>query len=216
MSTRSTSYRGGNRGRVMRLAALAMVIGSGLLTMSTAAAVAKPTAPPSSGENIHQAPRASFVVDGVRYAPAQISKFNGRPLYFIVDLSKPEEMTGYTNKTDFDAMVAGRKAAAGGIGIQQAGQYASLFSGDEMTGDRFDLYSPYSVNYLAGINRGCGLFGCAGNWDNVASSIFVNGRVSVYDDIEYRGSWLYFQGYGYANLSWYGFDNITSSINVWW
>lgn len=205
--------------RVVGLAALAVVIGSGLLTMSTATAVAKPTAPPSSTGNIHQAPRAAFVVDGVRYAPEQISKFNGQPLYFIVDLAKPDQMTGYTNKTDFDAMVAagkGTNATTGGIGTQQAGQYASLFSGDELTGDRFDLYSPYSVNYLAGINRGCGLFGCAGTWDNVASSIFVNGRVSVYDDIEYRGSWLYFQGYGYANLSWYGFDNITSSMNVWW
>jgi hypothetical protein len=201
------------------LAAVAVAIGSGLLTMSTSSAVAKPTPAAATGTNIHQAPRAPFVVDGVRYAPEQISKFNGRPLYFIVDLAKPDQMTGYTNKTDFDTKVASSKATnttTGGVGTQQAGQYVSLYSGDELTGDRFDLNSPYGVNYLAGVNRGCGLFGCAGQWDNVASSIFINGRVSVYDGIEYTGSWLYFQGYGYANLSWYGFDNITSSINVWW
>ena len=82
------------RGRMACLAAVAVAIGSGLLTMSTSSAVAKPTPAAATGTNIHKAPRAAFVVDGVRYAPEQISKFNGRPLYFIVDLAKPDQMIG--------------------------------------------------------------------------------------------------------------------------
>ncbi len=195
---------------------VAALLGGGLLTVSGTTAVAKPVPQPGAGTHVHKAPVAPFVVDGVRYAPEQISKFDGRPLYFVVDMAKPLEMVGYTNKSDFDAAVTLANQKAGGIGTQQAGQYVTLYAGDEMTGDWMNVNSPYGINYLAGVNRGCGLFGCAGNWDNVASSIFINGRVSVYDDIEYRGSWLYLAGYGWGNLSWWGFDNITSSINVWW
>jgi hypothetical protein len=201
--------------RIARLAALAVILGGGLLTVSTTAATATPVpAAPTGG--VHKAPQSPFIVDGVRYQPQQISKFDGRALYFVVDLAKPHEMVGFTDKRDFDTAVAASKALGSGASVQQAGQYATLYANDELTGDSMSLNSPYGINYLAGVNRGCGLFGCAGNWDNVASSIYINGRVSIYDDIEYRGSWLYLAGTGWGNLSWWGFDNITSSMNVWW
>jgi hypothetical protein len=39
-------------------------------------------------------------------------------------------------------------------------------------------------------------------WDDVTSSIYLNGRVTLYEHIEYGGSWLYFHRIGWANLSW--------------
>jgi hypothetical protein len=196
------------------MAAAALLAGASLLAMSTGATATPVTAAPS-GE-VHKAPAEPFIVDGVKYAPEQISKFNGRPLYFVVNMAKPKEMVGYTEKNAFDAAVAASKALSTGSSVQGAGQYATLYAGDELTGDTLTVNSPYGINYLAGVGRGCGLFGCAGDWDNVASSIYINGRVSVYDDIEYRGSWLYLAGVGWGNLSWWGFDNATSSLNVWW
>lgn len=210
MSTQTSKLRG----RVAGMAAAALLAGGSLLTMSAGATATPVTAAPTGA--VHKAPAQPFIVDGVKYAPEQISKFNGRPLYFVVNMAKPKEMVGYTNKSDFDGAVAVSKRQGTGASIQQAGQYAQLFANDELTGDRFDLNSPYGVNYLAGVNRGCGLFGCAGNWDNVASSIYINGRVSIYDGIEYTGTWLYLAGNGWGNLSWWGMDNVTSSINVWW
>ncbi len=202
--------------RLAGLAAVALLAGGGMLAAS-ATAVAQPSGTPAKAGLVHKAPPQAFVVDGVRYQPEQIAKFNGRQLFFVVDMAKPREMVGYTNSSDAEAMARSIAAkAAGGVGIQQANQYATLYSGDELTGDSYHVYSPFGINYLAGVNRGCGLFGCAGTWDNVASSIYINGRVSVYDDIEYRGAWLYLAGVGYGNFSWWGFDNITSSINVWW
>lgn len=208
--------------RIAHQIGLVVLLGVSALA-ATSAAVAAPrtspvAAPPApAAAHKHQAPRYPFVVDGVRYEPRQISTFDGRDLYFTVDLSKPEQLVGYTRRTDFDTAVAKLRASAGSSPTAQlAGQYFQLFSGDERTGDRLDVNSPYGINNLVGIPRGCGIFGCAGNWDNVASSIYVSGRATINDGIEYGGSWLYFSGTGWANLSWYGFDNITSSLNVWW
>ncbi|HZN70305.1 MAG TPA: hypothetical protein VFC00_01275 [Micromonosporaceae bacterium] len=220
MSTESRTDRRSITRRIANLTVIAALIGGSVFAASTAAvaesAPGTPTQAPSADKRT--APRYPFVVDGVRYQPSQISLFDGRELFFTVDMARPTEMVGYTQKKDVDAALARMKAPAtdGRAGTQQSGQYVELFSGDELTGDRFAVYSPYGVNYLAGIPRGCGWFGCAGVWDNVASSIYINGRASIYDGIEYTGSWLYFQGVGYANLSWYGFDNIVSSVNCWW
>ena len=208
--------------RIARLSSLVVLAVLGVFTAASAALAAPHSTPVAekpapATAHTRQAPRYPFVIDGVRYTPDQISRFDGLDLYFTVDLAQPKRLVGYTKKTDFDAAVARlRESANGTVTTQSAGQYIQLYAGDELTGDRLDVNSPWGINYLAGINRGCGLFGCAGTWDNVASSIYVNGRVTVNDGIEYTGSWLYFSGVGWANLSWYGFDNITSSLNVWW
>jgi hypothetical protein len=203
-------------GRIACLAAVGALLVGGSLTVSTAAAAAPVETPSQSLVNVHKPPRAPFVVDGVQYAPQEITKFNGRPLYFVVDPGKSPEMIGYTKQAEFDAAVASKRAERP-VQPNGAGQYLDLYDGDELTGYSARFNSAWGVNHLAGIGRGCGWFGCAGDWDNVASSVSYNGNVALYDGYGYTGSSISLPyGYYWLNLSWYGWDNRVTSLNVWW
>ncbi|GAA3435139.1 hypothetical protein GCM10018954_047430 [Kutzneria kofuensis] len=160
-------------------------------------------------------PKVPLLIDGVRLAPKEISRFDGRPLYLFVDQRTPDLLVGYTNESEAKAEVARRDAVATPM---SAGQSIVIYSGDEGHDDSQAIQSGWSVNNLTAVLRGCGLFGCAGNWNDVISSALMNGNATFYADPNFGGGWLSMWGGSNwrFNMSTYGFDNITSSINVWW
>src|SRR3954447_21478825 len=64
------------RGTLVRMFAATALIGA----VATAPADATPTSSTRS-PLVHQLPKLPIVVDGVRYAPEQIHRFDGRPLF---------------------------------------------------------------------------------------------------------------------------------------
>jgi hypothetical protein len=164
---------------------------------------------------VHNTPKVPVVVDGVQYSPEDIHRFDGQPLHMIVDVAEPDVLRAFTKQSDFRAAVDEKKAAAKSDPAQfTQGQYADYFSGDDCTGDKLTIYSGWGVNDLRAVGRGC-FFTCAGDWNDVISSLWINGSQNLYADMSYGGGTIWVGGWGCLNLSPYGFDNIGSSLNVW-
>jgi hypothetical protein len=164
----------------------------------------------------HATPKVPVVIDGVRYEPEQIHKFDGRPLYLMVDLAKPNELVGFTEETAFTAASEAKiKAYEQQIGTSWYGDYAVIYSGDELRDNWERVNSGWGVNDLRAVARGCGIFGCDGDWNDVISSVEVHGHIHLYPNPQYTGGYLGVYGNGWLNLSPYGYDNIVSSLNVW-
>ena len=166
---------------------------------------------------VHKTPKVPVVIDGVRYEPEDIHRFDGRPLYMIVDLAEPDVLTGFTKQRDFRAAADAKKGELDASITSQfaAGQYADYFSSDECTGDKLTVHSGWAINDLRAVQRGCVLWWCAGDWNDAISSVWINGSQTMNSDIHYGGDWFYIVGWGCLNASPYGFDNIASSLNVW-
>lgn len=162
---------------------------------------------------------ANVVVDGARYTPEQAHRFDGRTLYFVVDVNdKSGDVIAFTKRSDFDAVVT-KKENAMKNSVKLAGQYGYFFEGDDYQGNVLNVGSGTGYNDLRAVSRGCGIFGCAGNWNDVISSIEVLGALTLNTDTKYGGDWLWFGGgYGRMNLAgaYVRFNNTGSSLNVWW
>lgn len=164
----------------------------------------------------HGTPKVPVVVDGVRYQPEEIHKFDGRPLFLMVDLTKPDELVGFTREADFKAAAQVKtRAYKQQLGATTIGQYAVYYSDDELRGNWLRVDSGWGVNDLRGALRGCGIFGCAGDWNDVISSVEIHGYQFLYRDAGYGGGYFWAIGNGWFNMSTYGFDNVGSSLNVW-
>lgn len=198
--------------RTLTRLAVVTALGACAVVSLTGSVSAKPDA-----RLVHTTPRVPVVIDGVRYAPADIHKFDGRALYLMVDLKRPNELIGYTQERDFKAAADAKKAAyKEDVAPASAGQYAIYYSDDEWRGDSLHINSGWGVNNLVAVARGCGIFGCAGNWNDVISSVWINGHQYLYRDANFGGGYFWAIGYGGFNLSTYGFDNVGSSLNVWY
>jgi hypothetical protein len=168
-------------------------------------------------EITHGTPKVPVVIDGVRYQPEQIHNFDGRALYLMVDVAKPDELVGFTKEADFKAAAEVKtNAYKQRNGVKSAGQYAVYYSEDELRGDWLHVDSGWGVNDLRAVRRGCGIFGCAGDWNDVISSFEIHGYQYLYGDPGYGGGYLWAIGDGWFNMSTYGFDNMGSSLNVWY
>jgi hypothetical protein len=166
---------------------------------------------------VHAEPKVPVIVDGVRYAPKDIHRFDGRELYFVLDLTQPDVLLAFTSEAEFRAVVATRTAAYRSRAVPaSAGQYAVFHSADELRGDWLQVNSGSGYNDLRAVARGCGIFGCAGDWNDVISSVEIHGYQYLYRDPNYGGGYFWASGDGWFNLSTYGFDNVGSSVNVWW
>ncbi|MEU4746540.1 hypothetical protein AB0G02_39625, partial [Actinosynnema sp. NPDC023658] len=169
---------------------------------------------PAGRVHARPVPRVPLLIDGVRLAPEQISRFDGKPLYLFADQRTPDLLVGYTDESRAKSEVARREAAVTPL---SAGQSVVVYSGDEGHDDSQAIQSGWSVNNLVAVARGCGVFGCAGNWNDVISSALMNGNANFYADPNFGGGWLNAWGGNWRfNMSTYGFDNIVSSVNVWW
>lgn len=180
--------------------AAAAILAIGLMAPQSATAL-----DPSAGE------------PGIHYRAADFRALAHKPSFVMVELRNPDDVVAFATKADFDRAVAAAQTRVNEqAGTQSAGQYAVIYSDDELRGDSLRIESGWGINDLRGVARGCGLFGCAGNWNDVISSVFVNGSVTLYTDPNYTGGWFWMGGYGWFNMSTYGFDNTFSSMNVWW
>ncbi len=154
---------------------------------------------------------------GVHYQAEAFRTLAHKPQFILVDLRNPHEVVAFTRKSDFDRAVVAAKAGLGGqVGTASAGQWVDIYSDDELRGDSQRIGSGWAVNDLRAVARGCGLFGCAGDWNDVISSVFVNGSATFNTDPGYAGTWFWIGGYGWRNMSTFGLDNMFSSVNVWW
>lgn len=84
----------------------------------------------------HDTPKVPVVIDGVRYQPEGVHKFDGRALFLMVDLAEPDELVAFTKEADFKAAAAAKtKGYKQRIGATTVGQYAVYYSGDERRGE---------------------------------------------------------------------------------
>jgi len=167
---------------------------------------------------VHKTPKVPVVIDGVQYAPEGIHRFDGRPLYMLVDLAEPDVLVGFTKQSDFRAAVNVKQATRSSSITSQfvAGQSTDYYSNDDCTGDKLTVNSGWGINDLRAVRRGCNIFGsCVGDWNHVISSFWVNGSQTLNTDFQYGGGWFWVSGWGCVNLAPYGWWRIASSLNVW-
>src|SRR4051794_15619198 len=92
--------------RSRRFGWLAALTATALATVAAAPALAVPTkttaTPGSPGRSpiVHQTPKLPIVIDGVRYAPEEIHRFDGRPL-FMRSSRDGKTLIAYTHVSAF-------------------------------------------------------------------------------------------------------------------
>lgn len=171
------------------------------------------SAPTQALAKTQQAPQGD---KGVHYTPEAFRKLATKPQFVLVDLRNPNDVTAFASKPDFDKAVADAEASlAAGIGVASAGQWLDIYSDDEFRGDSRRIESAWSINDLHGVFR-CYWWGCVGDWNDVISSVWVNGSATLYTEPGGGGGWFWIGGYGGVNMSTYGLDNVISSLDVWW
>ncbi|WP_410608301.1 hypothetical protein [Amycolatopsis sp. lyj-109] len=198
-----------------------VVTAAAVLCLATGFAGAAHATPQDQGASkqglVHAEPKVPVIVDGVRYEPKEIHRFDGRELYFVLDLTHSDVLLAFTSETGFRTAVTAQTAAYHDrAATASANQYAVYYSADELKGDWLRVNSGSGYNDLRAVARGCGIFGCAGDWNDVISSVEIHGYQYLYRDPGYGGGYFWVIGDGWVNLSTYGFDNAGSSLNVWW
>jgi hypothetical protein len=189
----------------------ALLAGVVVPAAATGAGAGQPQRAPAASRPV---PKVPLVIDGQRMQPTEINRFDGQPLYLIVDQRNPDVLVGYTDEAKAKAAIAGQRPA---VAPTSSGQSVVIYSSDEGRDDAQTIWSGWGINNLSAAARGCGLFGCAGDWNDVISSALMNGTATFYTDPNYGGGWLYAWGGNWRfNMSTYGFDNVVSSLNAWW
>jgi hypothetical protein len=197
---------------VKRFVILALSAMAALLGVVCAPAAAAGEVPAAS----RPVPEVPLVIDGKWLAPKEISRFDGRPLYLIYDQRTPDVLVGFTKEAEANEYIAQRS----GYAPSSAGEYIVIFSEDEKRGDSHTIPSGTSYNHLASLGRACGWFGCAGNWDNVISSVMLHGEATFFTEPSFGGGWLYAWGVNdwWFNMSTVGpeWNDQISSLHVHW
>lgn len=160
---------------------------------------------------VHQTPKVPIVVDGVRYAPRQIHRFDGRPLYMRVTANR-KALVAYTKRVDFDAAL--RRAVTRTKSTARTSGWGHWLKFCTDGGQRG------TCNYL---DSGYGIpnFGRFGAVGNAISSLQVVGQnIVLYDQPDFNfHTWgdVLALGPGYHDdLRLYGFDNKIESMFMFW
>ncbi|GGK26201.1 hypothetical protein GCM10010124_18570 [Pilimelia terevasa] len=191
---------------------------------------------------VHQVPRVAFTVNGVAGRGSQISRYDGRAVYFIAHPAKagqPARLEGYTNLRTFKAETAridaaARRAAQARLGataaaaprLRATGAGTALpalttdrswfYEHGNFGGNRFSMRVGTAVNDLTRYNMSCFLWWCT-SWNDQLSSVGATGwnGTFLYEHILYQGSAIYFPpGYVAPNLGVWGWNDRASSIWV--
>jgi hypothetical protein len=193
----------------------------------------KPIAPiaPLASEDtelIHKVPDVPVILDGAPASPDIVLQYNGKPLYYVVDEKSMQEgvIRIFTDEQKASAyrQQAEIESALGDKGSRTAateGFTAKIYIYEESN------YSGYSNSFALGntdlynlstYNFDCNWLGnnCH-NMNNKISSIKCSSMPKhwtvLFSATEYQGSKLWIApGANRAYLSWYGFNDITSSI----
>ncbi|GGK00277.1 hypothetical protein GCM10010123_32730 [Pilimelia anulata] len=189
---------------------------------------------------VHKTPRVGFTVDGVAGKGSQISRYDGRALYFIAHPAangRAARLEGFTSLRVFKAKTARIDAAARkrsarvAFGVQRAAATSGtpaaalpalttdrswFHEHGNFGGNRFAVRVGTAVNDLTRFDMSCVLWWCT-SWNDQLSSVAANGwnGTFLYEHIYYQGSALYLPpGYLAPNLGYWGWNDRTSSIWV--
>ncbi|MFI6291864.1 hypothetical protein ACIBEJ_09790 [Nonomuraea sp. NPDC050790] len=159
----------------------------------------------------HRPPRIALVVDGVEYDPADITRFDGRPLTFALDETGPT-LHAFTDGRHLRA--AAWAAAQTRPRVQAAAREVQMFEHHHYGGDWFWLQAGYYWPNLAVKRRGG--WPTSPSWNDTISSMSTNDcHVAYYDHIDLGGDSLHVRPYQEMreldSIGWN--DRISSVIN---
>jgi hypothetical protein len=205
----------------------------------TATVLAKMGVPsPGLKKIVHRPPKIPLYVDGVLLDPADISRFNGQPLHFVVGAKNPVEgkpvlqaFTGsdYLNflKATYIASLVTQDLCPGEKPCYVVppphpnpnlpGTHNVVQACDEIEyfGEVLDVYPGFSLPDLRNLYR---LFPFRGNWNDCINSVrpCYNNIVTFFSDINFGGNQLTLpRGYAAPDLAWWGWNNTISSVTNW-
>lgn len=166
---------------------------------------------------VHQVPDYPVIVDGVRYEPAEITRFNGQVLRFVGDERAQKEGVIHAFTT-----VAGLEQY-----LQE--QWGWPSSQESTTADA--QIAGFWTNFYEHWWYGGAVFGSApgvgwpdlrvapAGWNDRISSVQVATEASwatLYEDVNFGGAQFWMQsGSNYPVLWWHGWNDRASSVIVW-
>jgi hypothetical protein len=182
------------------------------LALAAAASVSALTAGTASAAqkaNVHATPKVPVVIDGKRYAPKAIHRFDGRKIHL-------EARKGPDGKPELVVKAKAPKHKKKTARSSSYGGYVGFWDGANFRGSGFWRYHGDSIANLATVPYGCFLW-CWGSWDDVISSVETDGaHTTLFDGKNFTGTSLEIpEEWGRrADLGQFGFDNKTTSLWV--
>jgi hypothetical protein len=162
-------------------------------------------------ENVHQAPKYPIIIDGVRYKPEEVTRFNGQSLIMFANEQVEKEGVIYAFTTEKKA-----QEYVSSLNVTDSG--TSIIP--QAHGSRTTIIYKNS-NYSTEIDTGdCGeSWNLTGSDDNQASSVraahCAAGYTKLYNYYNLGGSSLWItMGFDVENLSVYGWNDKASSYKV--
>lgn len=227
------------RKRTVSLVSISLVL---LLALIGATAVWAQGGGEGESPLVHPIPSVPVIVDGVRYPPEEISRFNGTLLQFVLTADAVQEGYMYAFTTDerlLEFLSEHGQLPSGDLregGIEGVDYYVS--EGGEpplptLEGSPVSACEPsdYWTKFFKDINCGGGVFGSAPGvewsdlryrpegWNDVISSLVVATAASwatLYEHINFGGDQLWVEsGLELGDLRDYGWNDRASSIRVW-
>lgn len=134
-----------------------------LLAAVSATALAGAVATPAvaaKSQLVHRTPKVPIVVDGVRYAPQQIHRFDGRPLYLRM-ATDGESLIAYTKLSRFEAFLASQGSSLPSAAdaakpplahASSQGQWTQFCTDRRGYGHCSNLWSGQSISDTASLN----------------------------------------------------------------
>lgn len=176
---------------MLRRSLLSVLAGAAVLTaVATGPATASSSAP-ARPSLVHQTPKVPVIVDGVRYAPKQIHRFDGRPLYTRT-AKNGKALIAYTKLADFRSYLrkqglrlptptnlTPRKAKAK---ASRAGHHLKVCVDNFLMGDCYSIPSGWGIANFDSI-ADCDWFGHCWQFANTISSVHAVGQNAVLFDL---------------------------------
>src|SRR5436190_2688039 len=126
----------------------ALLAGVVVPAAATGAGAGQPQRAPAASRPV---PKVPLVIDGQRMQPTEINRFDGQPLYLIVDQRNPDVLVGYTDEAKAKAAIAGQRPA---VAPTSSGQSVVIYSSDEGRDDAQTIWSGWGINNLSAAARG--------------------------------------------------------------
>jgi hypothetical protein len=168
---------------------LARAIAAAVIVSAAAAGPAAADTGKSEGRSlVHQTPKVPLVVDGVRYAPEQIHRFDGRPLYTRT-AKNGKSLIAYTRLANFRSYLRKRglrlptptNATRGTAQASFAGGHLKVCVDNFLMGDCYSIPSGWGIANFGAIN-GCA-WGRCWQFANSISSVSAVGQNAVLYDL---------------------------------
>ncbi|MBX3059216.1 MAG: hypothetical protein KF770_22335 [Anaerolineae bacterium] len=197
---------------------LVLVMAFGLLaaTNNQMVLAAEPASSNKSDETVeivHPIPQVPIVVDGVKLAPEEITQFNGRELYYLID-GKSEllyiftTIEGITKQVKQDS-VKNNETSSNEV-MLSCYQYSAYYQGTYLSGG-----GPWFVQSGTSGTTFTGVYAFLNNDVESVQTTTCNVYTKLFDNTNFTGSQLWLACCGTTNdLAIYGWGNRAGSIRV--